>query len=207
MNAIQQFERRIKSEFPNAKVTMDEPGDPAGRWFLDLNLDHYSLVVEWTASKGFGLSASPVQGYGEGPEEAYRDAKKATARALQLLRTRGRTHPPREVWLRDLREEVARMTQEEIARHLGVKQAAVSKMERRRDTTIGTLRRAIEAMGGTLEVLARFPNDAVYRVSQFDENSDREEAGGWGCLRVLPGALDLPIPAHGDEAVKDGEAA
>ena len=55
-----------------------------------------------------------------------------------------------------------------MARTLGVKQAAVSKLERRTDMYVSTLRGLIEAMGGTLEIVARFPGRPPVRISQFE---------------------------------------
>jgi len=48
-------------------------------------------------------------------------------------------------------------TQDTIAEALGVSQPEVSKIERRTDVYISTLRRYIEAMGGSLDIVARFP--------------------------------------------------
>jgi hypothetical protein len=71
-----------------------------------------------------------------------------------------------EATLRQLREARER-SQEEVARKLHIQQAAVSKLERRTDMYLSTLRGYIEAMGGKLEFIARFPNRAV-RISQFE---------------------------------------
>ena len=58
------------------------------------------------------------------------------------------------------------LTQEQLAKTLGVAQAAVSKMERRTDMYISTLQTAIKAMGGDLEIRAVFPEGTV-RIHQF----------------------------------------
>ena len=58
------------------------------------------------------------------------------------------------------------LTQQQLAKLLGVEQAAVSKMERRTDMYISTLQTAIKAMGGDLEIRAIFP-DGVVRIDQF----------------------------------------
>lgn len=54
------------------------------------------------------------------------------------------------------------LTQEEVAEALGVQQPAVSKIERQfegeADLYLSTLRRFIEAMGGELQLVARFPD-------------------------------------------------
>jgi len=59
--------------------------------------------------------------------------------------------------LRDLRQAVAR-TQAELAASLGVGQDTVSRIEGRSDMLLSTLRRYVRAMGGELELVARFPN-------------------------------------------------
>lgn len=62
-----------------------------------------------------------------------------------------------------------KLTQEKLAATLHVKQAAVSKLERRTDMYVSTLREFINAMGGELEITARFPEGSV-RINQFEED-------------------------------------
>jgi DNA-binding XRE family transcriptional regulator len=50
------------------------------------------------------------------------------------------------------------MTQVEMAKNLGVKQNQISEFERRTDMHISTLGRSIEALGGTLSLVAEFPD-------------------------------------------------
>src|SRR4051812_48034091 len=64
-----------------------------------------------------------------------------------------------------------KLTQEKLAKNLHVKQAAVSKLERRTDMYVSTLREFISAMGGELEITARFPDGSV-RINQFEEDAD-----------------------------------
>lgn len=59
--------------------------------------------------------------------------------------------------LKDLRL-AAQKTQEELAATLGVGQDAISRLEKRSDMLLSTLRHYVEGMGGTLELVARFPN-------------------------------------------------
>lgn len=58
------------------------------------------------------------------------------------------------------------LSQETLAKALHVKQASVSKLERRADMYISTLRSHIQAMGGELEIVARFPEGEV-RITNF----------------------------------------
>ena len=60
------------------------------------------------------------------------------------------------------------LSQEQLAKSLSVKQAAVSKIEQRTDMYISTLRNFIKAMGGDLDIIARFPDGAV-QINQFEE--------------------------------------
>ena len=60
-------------------------------------------------------------------------------------------------------------TQTQLARVLDVQQAAVSRIERRADMYISTLRSYIEAMGGRLEIVATFPDGAV-RLTKLGES-------------------------------------
>lgn len=59
--------------------------------------------------------------------------------------------------LKDLRQAVAQ-TQQDLAASLGVGQDAISRLEKRSDMLLSTLRRYVEAMGGKLELVAQFPN-------------------------------------------------
>lgn len=59
--------------------------------------------------------------------------------------------------LKDLRQAVEK-TQVELAAALGVGQDTISRLEKRSDMLLSTLRHYVEAMGGTLELVAQFPN-------------------------------------------------
>lgn len=100
---------------------------------------------------------------------------KLPATQQQAIQERAAELVAEEATLRELREARER-SQEDVAKKLHIKQAAVSKLERRTDMYLSTLRGYIEAMGGTLEIVARFPNRAV-RISQFkslDSEGGRE---------------------------------
>jgi transcriptional regulator with XRE-family HTH domain len=64
------------------------------------------------------------------------------------------------------------ISQEKLAEALRLKQPHVARMEKRTDIYISTLRNAIEAMGGTLDIVARFPDGKVKikNFSSIDEN-------------------------------------
>ncbi len=58
-------------------------------------------------------------------------------------------------------------SQKALAQRLHINQSAVSKLERRTDMYLSTLRGYIEAMGGNLEIIARFLDQAI-RITQFE---------------------------------------
>lgn len=68
------------------------------------------------------------------------------------------------------------ITQQHLAEILGVNQAAVSRMERRTDMYVSTLRNFIQAMGGRLEIRAVFPDHGTVEITQFgDEGGVTED--------------------------------
>jgi DNA-binding XRE family transcriptional regulator len=71
-----------------------------------------------------------------------------------------------EATLREIRAAHSQ-SQAMIAEKFGVNQAAVSKLERRTDMYVSTLRDYIRAMGGELEIIARFPGKPPIKISQF----------------------------------------
>ncbi|MFQ5743490.1 MAG: XRE family transcriptional regulator [Acidobacteriota bacterium] len=93
--------------------------------------------------------------------------KRNQERTLELLS---------EMPLNDLRR-AREMTQETIAEILGNRQAAVSRIEKRTDMYVSTLARYIAALGGELEIVARFPEGDV-RINQFESIGLEPAAGG-----------------------------
>jgi hypothetical protein len=63
------------------------------------------------------------------------------------------------------------LTQQHLSVNLGVKKAAISKLEGRADMYVSTLRHFIEAMGWQLEIRAVFPEGDV-RITQFQTLAD-----------------------------------
>lgn len=60
------------------------------------------------------------------------------------------------------------LSQKMLAELLHVQQPSIAKLEKRTDMYLSTLRSHIEAMGGELEVVARFPEGMV-KISNFSE--------------------------------------
>lgn len=64
------------------------------------------------------------------------------------------------------------MSQEQLAHLLNIRQPNVSKIEKRADMYISTLRSFIKAMGGELEIVARFPDGDV-KINQFEDIEEK----------------------------------
>ncbi|WP_116812610.1 helix-turn-helix domain-containing protein [Steroidobacter cummioxidans] len=84
------------------------------------------------------------------------------ARAAELI--------AEELSLQDLRKAMNR-TQVELARTLNVGQDTVSRYEQRSDMLLSTLKDYIEAMGGELDLVARFPNRRPVRIKALRDLS------------------------------------
>lgn len=87
------------------------------------------------------------------------------ARAAELI--------AEEMTLRDLRR-ARDLTQERLAELLDIGQDSVSRLEKRSDLLLSTLRGYVGAMGGSLELVARFPDRppvVLTGLSGLDENA------------------------------------
>ena len=81
----------------------------------------------------------------------------------------------RELSLAELRRARA-LTQDQLAADLNVGQASIAKLERRTDMYLSTLRRFVEAMGGELEIVARFPDQHCVRLRGIGELAEGERS-------------------------------
>ena len=86
-----------------------------------------------------------------------RTRAKAAGRAQELLG---------ELLLSKMRR-LAGKSQRQVADVLGIKQPSLSKLEKQSDMQVSTLRKIVKALGGELEVLAKFPKGTV-KIDQFD---------------------------------------
>lgn len=80
-----------------------------------------------------------------------------------------------EMSLQELRQRVSGITQSEVADLMKVTQGAISQLEKRHDLLLSNLAEYIRALGGKLELIARFPDSDV-RITQFGSEKKRSAA-------------------------------
>jgi transcriptional regulator with XRE-family HTH domain len=73
-----------------------------------------------------------------------------------------------EMSLRDLRK-ARKLTQARIAKALGVTQDSVSRLEKRSDLLLSTLRKTVKAMGGDVRIVAEFRDRAPVVLSDLPQ--------------------------------------
>jgi DNA-binding XRE family transcriptional regulator len=86
--------------------------------------------------------------------------RKVEARAAELV--------AEEMTLRELRH-ARKLTQVRMAKALGITQDSVSRLEKRSDLLLSTLRKTVKAMGGNLSLVAEFPDRPPVVLSGISE--------------------------------------
>ena len=102
--------------------------------------------------------------------------KKVEARAAELI--------AEEMTLRELRH-ARKLTQVKLAKTLGVTQDSVSRLEKRSDLLLSTLRKTVEALGGNLSLVAEFPDRPPVVLSGIAEDDPGPKSTG-----------RKPVPVH-----------
>lgn len=138
---------------PRAEVEIDAPRDRSGEWVLDLRKGKRHMSISWRSDFGFGLFTAAQAGIGDRPDEIYTRAEEASARVCHQLANSG--HGPRFMGLKDLRH-LRGTSQMALADAMRIDQAAVSRIEARDNMHLSSLVQYIEAMGGQVEIRARF---------------------------------------------------
>jgi transcriptional regulator with XRE-family HTH domain len=93
--------------------------------------------------------------------------RKVEARAAELI--------AEEMTLRELRH-ARKLTQVKMAKTLGVTQDSVSRLEKRSDLLLSTLRKTVQAMGGNLSLVAEFPDRAPVILSGIAEDTPKPKS-------------------------------
>lgn len=181
---LESLEKYLAKQMPQAHLSLDRPNDPTGIWFLDVSVNGHKVIVQWQGSNGFGVSCASTHGYGEGPDEFYTNVEAVKHRVLSLLLSGLQTAPPSTVRLHELRKACG-VSQIELAERLSIQQGAVSRLERRSDIKLSTIRDFVKSLGGDLKLLATFPDGAVKIVDIGDEHEVENNIRGepnpaWG---------------------------
>ena len=87
--------------------------------------------------------------------------RKVERRAAELI--------AEEMSLRDLRK-ARKLTQARLGKVLGITQDSVSRLEKRSDLLLSTLRKTVKAMGGDVRIIAEFPDRAPVVLSELSED-------------------------------------
>jgi transcriptional regulator with XRE-family HTH domain len=82
----------------------------------------------------------------------------------EKIKARTRELVAREMSLRELRHAVNK-TQKTLARTLNMGQDGVSRLEKRSDLLLSTLRNYVEAVGGSLTLVAQFPDQEPIAIA------------------------------------------
>ena len=90
--------------------------------------------------------------------------KKVEVRATEFI--------AEEMTLREMRK-ARKLTQVSMAQQLGITQDSVSRLEKRSDLLLSTLRKTVEAMGGNLSLVAQFPDRAPVVLAGIAEDDPR----------------------------------
>jgi transcriptional regulator with XRE-family HTH domain len=162
MFVIEELRDHVQRKFPGARLELTPPLRPDGIWSLEVDLVEKNLSVEWSPTRGFGISSARHDTYGENPDEVYSTLERARNRLDRLLTSDDQTLPPVGVLMARVRENRG-LTQAELARRMGVSQATVSGIERRSDVQFGTVHRIVDALGGRLELAVVFES-ARYQI-------------------------------------------
>ena len=95
--------------------------------------------------------------------------RKVESRAAELI--------AEEISLRELRR-ARKLTQVRMAKTLGITQDSVSRLEKRSDLLLSTLRKTVRAMGGSLSLVAKFPDRPPVVLSGLAEGTPPEKPTG-----------------------------
>jgi DNA-binding transcriptional regulator YiaG len=166
---IQWIAAQLRERLPGVVVEVLKPSarSKTAGWTLDANYRDSYVVVQWTRSTGFGISAPRDTDLPFTEDVEYHKGADSTLRRIMHLLVTGEGVSPT-VTLQELRRRRS-ISQEELAKVMHVSQASVSQAEQRDDILISTLRTLVGALGGKLVVKASFDDgDVEIRVDNLE---------------------------------------
>jgi transcriptional regulator with XRE-family HTH domain len=150
--AVSDLLHHVSISLPSATHTANPGGVRAGNWWLEFKCGRRSATVEWRPQRGFGVYDPANESYGAGPKEVFRSAQMSSRRLVQLLSASAASSS----WLTKLRE-LHGVSQIEVAKRLNIRQGNISKLERRSKVQLATVVNLVAALGGSIEIRAKFP--------------------------------------------------
>src|SRR5579883_1529530 len=176
------FSRVFRRVAVCVRVRHEATGNPAGRRRQE-RAKRESILQASHCQGGSALRCAPGETRdGEGDKRSVTEVTMAQTldeilaalprEERDRIERRGRVLIHEEMSLQELRKAMSK-TQATVARRLKVRQDSVSKIEMRSDLLLSTLRAYIKAVGGDLELVARFPDRRPIRVKDLSGLSPR----------------------------------
>jgi DNA-binding transcriptional regulator YiaG len=123
-------------------------------------MSHWQIVFMTNIWNNFGRRVRPMaKKFADLRAQMKPEARQRAEEAAQTLLSA--------MPLNELRQARG-LSQKMLAEVLHVQQPSIAKIEKRTDMYLSTLRSHIEAMGGELEIIARFPDGSV-KISNFSD--------------------------------------
>ena len=185
---IENVAAQLRRQFPAATVVVHAPVKNGRVWSMDLTLGPTQAEVEWSPSRGFGVSVNSEAVFGAQSDEAFASADAVVSRLVELIQSGKQTEESAEHFIRALREG-RKLTQTELAKLLRVKQASISRLESRADFHVSTLSNIIARLGGSLELRATFPDGSVHIVKFAEQRGARPSKPTSGAAKKVRGAV------------------
>lgn len=170
MLPIDKLKHDLEARLHEVEIDTSRADDPNGWHFLHLRTDGFEVSVQWKQAQGFGLSSfgddlDDLSGLFEAPDEWYSHQDAAFHRIVSLVIDRKSTKLAGAT-LPSIRHDRG-LSQEALSAQLNVRQGTYSKLERREDVKVSSLRKVVEAMGGKLLIQAIFPDTHEVREVIF----------------------------------------
>jgi DNA-binding transcriptional regulator YiaG len=159
-NDARHLAAQLVERLPGIEVNVTAPSGRGKVWWIDATSRGHRIVVEWSPEDGFGVSSTEGNDFNTAASETFAQADDAITRIIDVLNGSKKISSRKEMYLQRLREH-RDVSQETLAELLKVSQASVSKTERRQDMLLSTLRAFIEALGGDLHLVAKFPSETI----------------------------------------------
>ncbi len=153
MHALSLLSDYIKRSIPDVRCVLDIPASSEVPSFLDCFCGDRHVVIEHRAPSTFGISVTKDNDLVDLADEGFDNWEDAGRRIVQWLLAEEANS------LRAIRE-FRKVSQKDLAARLGTSQPALSKLEHREEVQVSTLRKAIEALGGKLDIRVTFPDGA-----------------------------------------------